>query len=106
MVNTAIGLLLPFAGTALGAAMVFLLRNELSARLQKLLLGFASGVMMAASVWSLLLPSIDIATEQGVTAWLPAACGFVGGIEFHVFNQVSFTHSSESSRQFKILLDI
>ena len=64
MINTTIGILLPFAGTALGAAMVFLLRNELSPRLQKLLLGFASGVMMAASVWSLLLPSIDIATEH------------------------------------------
>ena len=62
--------------------MVFFLRNEISPRLQKTLLGFASGVMMAASVWSLLIPSIDIATEQGVTAWLPAATGFVGGMLF------------------------
>ena len=82
MMNTTIGILLPFVGTALGAAMVFLLRNEISPRLQKLLLGFASGVMMAASVWSLLLPSIDIATEQGMIAWLPAAAGFVGGMFF------------------------
>ena len=70
MMNTIIGVLLPFIGTTLGAAMVFFLRNEISPRLQKTLLGFASGVMMAASVWSLLIPSIDIATEQGVTAWL------------------------------------
>ena len=82
MMNTIIGVLLPFIGTTLGAAMVFFLRNEISPRLQKTLLGFASGVMMAASVWSLLIPSIDIATEQGVTAWLPAATGFVGGMLF------------------------
>ena len=82
MINTTIGVLLPFIGTTLGAAMVFFLRNEISPRLQKTLLGFASGVMMAASVWSLLIPSIDIATEQGVTAWLPAATGFVGGMLF------------------------
>ena len=99
MVNTAIGLLLPFAGTALGAAMVFLLRNELSARLQKLLLGFASGVMMAASVWSLLLPSIDIATEQGVTAWLPAACGFVGGMLFLLVLDTLIPHLHVNSQE-------
>lgn len=82
MLNTTIGVLLPFAGTALGAAMVFLLRDQLSALVQKMLLGFASGVMIAASVWSLLIPSIDIATEQGMIAWLPAAVGFVGGMFF------------------------
>ena len=54
----ALGLLLPLAGTVLGAAMVFLLRGEWSARWNKLLLGFASGVMVAASVWSLLIPSM------------------------------------------------
>lgn len=82
MLNTTIGILLPFIGTTLGAAMVFFLRDEISPRVQKVLLGFASGVMMAASVWSLLLPAIDIATEQGMTAWLPAATGFVGGMLF------------------------
>ena len=79
MLNTTIGVLLPFAGTILGAAMVFLLRDQLSALVQKMLLGFASGVMIAASVWSLLIPSINIATEQGMVAWLPAAAGFLGG---------------------------
>ena len=62
--------------------MVFLLRDQLSALVQKMLLGFASGVMIAASVWSLLIPSIDIATEQGMVAWLPAAAGFLGGMFF------------------------
>lgn len=82
MLNISIGVLLPFVGTTLGAAMVFLLRREISPLVQKMLLGFASGVMVAASVWSLLIPSIDIATEQGVIAWLPAAVGFVGGMLF------------------------
>lgn len=76
----AYGLLLPFAGTTLGAAMVFLLRDELSSWVQKLLLGFASGVMMAASVWSLLIPSINMAAEQGGIEWVPAVVGFLLGM--------------------------
>ena len=76
------GLLLPFAGTTLGAAMVFFLKDEIPSWLQKLLLGFASGVMMAASVWSLLIPSIDMAAERGGIEWLPAVAGFLGGMFF------------------------
>ena len=75
-------LLLPFLGTALGAAMVFLLRGKMSDLLRKLLLGFASGVMVAASVWSLLIPSLEMAAENGGITWLPAAVGFVLGIFF------------------------
>ena len=74
------GLLLPFAGTTLGAAMVFLLRDQMPSWVQKLLLGFASGVMMAASVWSLLIPSIDMTAESGGVAWLPAVLGFLCGM--------------------------
>ncbi len=77
-----VGLSIPFLGTLLGAAIVFLLRNNIPERLQKLLLGFASGVMIAASVWSLLIPSIDIAEEQGKIAWLSASIGFLSGIFF------------------------
>lgn len=73
---------IPFAGTALGAAMVFLLKNGLGSRVKKLLLGFASGVMIAASVWSLLIPSIEMAEAQGKPAWLPALIGFMLGIGF------------------------
>jgi ZIP family zinc transporter len=75
-------LLLPFLGTALGAAMVFLLRGKMSDLLRKLLLGFASGVMVAASVWSLLIPSLEMSAETGGLTWLPAAVGFVLGILF------------------------
>ena len=76
------GLFIPFAGTLLGAALVFLLRGDLPAGWQKLLLGFASGVMIAAAVWSLLLPSIALAEAHALPAWLPAAAGFLGGMAF------------------------
>lgn len=75
------GLLIPFAGTALGSAMVFFMRG-MHKEIERLLLGFASGVMIAASVWSLLIPAIDLAGEQGQTAWVPAAGGFLGGMAF------------------------
>lgn len=78
--QVAFGLLLPFVGTTLGAAMVFLLREQIAPWLQKLLLGFASGVMMAASVWSLLIPSIDMTIESGGIGWLPAVLGFLAGM--------------------------
>lgn len=77
-----IGLLIPFIGTVLGSAMVFFLKGEMNTSLQKVLLGFASGVMIAASVWSLLLPSIEMAEQQEIIAWIPAAVGFLCGILF------------------------
>ena len=77
-----LGILLPFAGTTLGAAMVFFMRKEMNEKLQKGLLGFASGVMIAASVWSLLIPAIEMAEEGGQIAWIPAAAGFLLGIGF------------------------
>ncbi len=78
--TVALGLLLPFLGTSLGSAMVFLLRREIHPKIQKVLFGFASGVMIAASVWSLLLPSAELAKEQGTVEWLPAAAGFAAGM--------------------------
>lgn len=62
--------------------MVFLMKNEINRKIEKFLLGFASGVMIAASVWSLLMPSIEMAEEQGVIAWMPASVGFIIGILF------------------------
>ena len=78
----ALGLLIPFIGTTLGSGMVFFLKDNLKSAIQKILLGFASGVMIAASVWSLIIPSIELAEEQGVLPWLPAAVGFILGIVF------------------------
>ena len=82
MENIAIGLLIPFLGTTLGSAMVFLMKNKMNTKVQKLLLGFASGVMIAASIWSLITPSIEMAEEQGIVSWIPAAIGFLFGIIF------------------------
>ena len=76
----ALGLLLPFLGTSLGAGLVFFLRKQINEKLQKLLLGFASGVMIAASIWSLILPSAELAAGQGIAEWIPAAVGFTLGM--------------------------
>lgn len=80
--KAAMGALIPFLGTTLGAAMVFFIKNEMKPWLQKALLGFASGVMIAASVWSLLIPALEMAESSGGPAWLPAVAGFLGGMLF------------------------
>lgn len=77
-----IGLLIPFLGTTIGSSMVFLMKNKINKKIEKILLGFASGVMIAASVWSLLIPSIEMSNNQGVIAWIPASVGFMLGILF------------------------
>lgn len=80
-----IGLILPFLGTASGAAFVFLLRDNIAALLQKTLTGFAAGVMVAASVWSLLIPSIETTGKEGLAGVMPAVIGFAAGILFLLF---------------------
>ena len=82
MQNVAIGLLIPFLGTMLGSALVFFMKDKINSKVQKLLLGFAAGVMIAASVWSLIIPSMNMAEKQGIISWLPAAIGFILGIGF------------------------
>ncbi len=77
-----IGLLIPLFGTMLGSAFVFFMKEQMSERLQKALLGFASGVMVAASVWSLLIPSIDMVEDRGAWAVLPACVGLLLGMGF------------------------
>ncbi len=76
------GLLIPFLGTTLGSAMVFFMKDKISSKLEKILLGFASGVMIAASIWSLIIPALDMSKEQGQIEWLPATVGFLLGIFF------------------------
>ncbi len=77
-----IGLLIPLFGTMLGSAFVFFMKEQMSERLQKALLGFASGVMVAASVWSLLIPSIEMVEDRGAWAVLPASIGLLLGMGF------------------------
>lgn len=90
--NLFIGILIPFLGTTLGAACVFLLKDELNPVLQKILLGFASGVMVAASVWSLLIPSMNMSEGLGRLAFVPAAGGFLLGIFFLLFMDRAVPH--------------
>lgn len=77
-----IGILIPFLGTVLGSAMVFLMGNKMNKKVEKILLGFAAGVMIAASIWSLLIPGIEMAQEQGKIGWIPASIGFLSGMIF------------------------
>ena len=76
------GILIPFAGTSLGAALVFVLRKDISRSLQRVLTGFAAGVMVAASFWSLLQPALEGAAAMGKWAFVPAVVGFLIGVGF------------------------
>ncbi|MDO4330047.1 MAG: ZIP family metal transporter [Lachnospiraceae bacterium] len=78
--NSFLGIMIPFVGTTAGAACVFFLMGEIRVNVQKSLLGFAAGVMLAASVWSLLIPSINMSEGMGRLSFVPAAVGFSVGI--------------------------
>lgn len=80
--NILIGILIPFIGTSLGAACVYLMKKEMNKNLNKILLGFASGVMIAASVWSLIIPSIDMSQHMGKLSFIPSAVGVILGMMF------------------------
>ena len=80
--NLLIGIMIPFVGTSLGSACVFFLKHEMKPLLQKILLGFASGVMVAASVWSLLIPAMNMSEGMGRLAFIPAAVGLLLGMAF------------------------
>lgn len=82
MKQTILGLLLPFLGTTLGAGTVFFMKKEMNDNVQRTLLGFAAGVMVAASVWSLLIPAMEMSGDMGRLAFLPALIGFALGVAF------------------------
>lgn len=94
-----IGLILPFLGTTLGAACVFLMKDGITPRLQKILTGFAAGVMVAASVWSLLIPSIEMTGKEGLASILPAVVGFLFGILFLLFLDNIIPHQHIDSNE-------
>lgn len=97
MQNVLLGILIPFIGTTLGSSLVFFMKNKINDKIQKFLLGFAAGVMIAASVWSLLLPSMNIAKEQGIVEWIPACVGFLLGILFLLLLDIIIPHLHVSS---------
>lgn len=76
------GILIPFIGTSLGSSFVFFLKKNMNENFQKIIVGFASGVMIAASIWSLILPAVEMAEEQYKIAWIPAAVGMILGVLF------------------------
>ena len=76
------GIMIPFIGTSLGSSLVFFLKKTMNEKVQKMIVGFAAGVMIAASVWSLILPAVEMAESQGIIAWVPATIGFVAGVVF------------------------
>lgn len=81
-INVFYGILIPFLGTSVGAACVIFMKKNLNAHVQRALTGFASGVMVAASVWSLLLPSIEQSGKLGKFSFVPAVAGFWAGVLF------------------------
>ncbi len=80
--NITLGILIPFIGTTLGAACVFLLRDQMSRRTERIFSGFAAGVMVAASIWSLLIPALEQSRDMGKLSFIPAAVGFAIGVAF------------------------
>ena len=77
-----VGILIPFIGTTFGSSFVFFMKKNINSKIQKLIIGFAAGVMLAASVWSLILPSIEMAKNQGITIWAPPSVGILIGVVF------------------------
>ena len=91
------GIMIPFIGTSLGAAMVFLFRKEMPEMMQRILTGFAAGVMTAAAIWSLLLPSLEQSEGMGRMAFIPAVAGFWFGILFLLFLDTVIPHMHMNS---------
>lgn len=92
-------LALPFLGTTLGSSMVFFMKKKMNTKIKKILLGFAAGVMLAASVWSLLLPSMDMSKEQGVIEWIPAGIGFLLGMGFLLLLDTIIPHLHANAKR-------
>ena len=97
------GLIIPFLGTSLGAALVFFMKKDLDPKIQKILSGFAAGIMVAASVWSLLIPSMEMSSDRGRLAFIPAAVGFCLGMLFLLLldKTVPHMHLDESQEGIK-----
>lgn len=94
-----VGVMVPFLGTALGAACVLLMKDRMPPGVQKILTGFAAGVMVAASVWSLLIPSIEMTGKEGLASIVPAVVGFLAGILFLLFLDDIVPHQHIDSNQ-------
>ncbi len=97
--NLILGVFIPLIGTSLGSACVFFLKGEISDKLQKVLLGFAAGVMVAASVWSLLIPAMDMSADMGKFSFVPALIGFLLGMGFLLLMDSVIPHMHVGSEE-------
>lgn len=116
-ISVIIGILIPFAGTSLGAAFVFFMKRQLGRSVQRALTGFAAGVMTAASIWSLLIPAIEQSSSMGAFSFVPAVAGFWIGTLFllildktiphlHMFADKAEGHKSKLARTTMMLLAV
>lgn len=100
-----LGILIPFVGTCLGSFFVFFLKKDLDPKFHKIMSGFASGVMIAASIWSLIIPSVELAESQYRMVWIPAVVGLLLGVIFLIFvNKVSDKIQSNSGKGINMLM--
>lgn len=99
-----VGILIPFIGTSLGSGFVFFLKNNLDKRIEKIIIGFASGVMIAASIWSLIIPSIEMVSNTYKLIWLPALVGLVCGVLFLIIvNKLALKMENKKSKKLNML---
>ena len=106
MLYSIVGIMIPFIGTSLGSSLVFFLKRTMNEKVQKMIVGFATGVMIAASVWSLIIPSVEMSENQGKIAWIPTSIGFVIGVVFllitnHIAEKIE---TSKNSKKLNMLL--
>ena len=94
-----IGVAIPFVGTVLGSFLVFFMKKSLNLKIEKILLGFAAGVMIAASIWSLIVPSINMSSEMGKLSIIPAGVGFLLGIFFLLILDTFIPHLHVNSEE-------
>lgn len=100
-----LGILIPFIGTCLGSFFVFFLKKEISPNFQKIMTGFASGVMIAASIWSLIIPSVEMAESSYKMVWIPAVVGLLLGVIFLIFvNRISNRIQNSSGKGINMLM--
>ncbi len=100
------GILIPFIGTSFGSSFVFFMKKEINHKIQKIIVGFAAGVMLAASIWSLILPSIEMAEKQGTISWIPAFVGILAGVLFLIIINIIAKKYEENNngKKFNMLL--
>ena len=94
-----IGVFIPFVGTILGSFLVFFMKKSLNLKIEKILLGFAAGVMIAASIWSLIVPSIDMSSDMGSLSFIPAGVGFLLGVVFLLMLDTFIPHLHVNSEE-------